>query len=80
MAEYINIKDVKNLIEVGIEDSWELDYISERLKNIDKADVIERSKINKAIEEMNNLEEGLIMECDEMRDYCVEILKRNIGE
>ena len=42
------------------------------------ADVIERSKINKAIEEMNSIE--LVMDCDEMRDYCIEILKRNIGD
>lgn len=37
-----------------------------------------RSKIDKAIKEMESIE--LVMFCDEMRDYCVEILKRNIGE
>lgn len=36
------------------------------------------TKIDKAIEEMNNIE--LVMSCEEMRDYCVEILKRNIGK
>ena len=34
-----------------------------------------RSKIDKAIDEMNSIELGLVMDCDDMRDYCVEILK-----
>ena len=41
---------------------------------------MERSKIDKAIEEMESIEDGLVMSCEEMRDYCVEILKRNIEE
>ena len=45
---------------------------------IPSVEAVERSKIDKAIEEMNNI--GLVMSCDEMRDYCVEILKRNIEE
>ena len=49
-----------------------------QVMQIPTADVIERSKIDKAIEEMESIE--LVMFCDEMRDYCVEILKRNIGE
>ena len=43
-------------------------------------DVIEKEKIDNAIKEMNSMPLGLVMNCDEMRDYCVEILKRNIGE
>lgn len=49
-----------------------------QVMQIPTADVIERSKIDKAIKEMESIE--LVMFCDEMRDYCVEILKRNIGE
>lgn len=52
----------------------------EYIKNLSTANVVEQEKIDKAIEEMNSMELGLIMECGEMRDYCVEILKRNIGE
>ena len=37
-----------------------------------------RLNVAKAIKEMENIE--LVMFCDEMRDYCVEILQRNIGE
>lgn len=113
MAQYVDVKDVEKLIKHAIEDSWELDYTLEKLKEINKADVIERyeyeylkkenrelaikydnamnmvineqenvtrlrAKIDKAIAEMESIE--LVMFCDEMRDYCVDILKRNIGE
>lgn len=47
MAEYIDVKDVEKLIEYAIEDSWELDYTLEKLKEINKADVIERSEYEK---------------------------------
>ena len=47
-------------------------------KYVQTVEAVELSKINKAIKEMNNID--LVMSCEEMRDYCVEILKRNIEE
>ncbi len=55
MAEYIDVKNVKSLIEVAIEDSWELDYTLDRLEQIKTSDVIERSKVKKAREEIENI-------------------------
>lgn len=81
MAEYIDrkkyMKDKYNCDLIQI-DNVELVPLCQIIDKLEQS--IERSKVDKAIEEMNSLEEGLIMECDEMRDYCVEILKRNIGE
>lgn len=85
MADYIDRENVKNLIEVATEDSWELDYTLDRLKEVNSTDVIERSKIDKAIEEINNAE----VEVDFMNEHAsafnsglfkaLEILKSNIG-
>lgn len=90
MAEYINIKDVEELIEDAIEDSWELDYTLERLKEINPADVIERSKIDKAIEvfrkEIEKNHVNVIDYADGewiVKDFvygAIERFKRNIGE
>jgi hypothetical protein len=48
------------------------------------ADVIERSKVNEAIEEMERYSIGAdyegAKEISKAIDKCVEILKRNIGE
>ena len=58
MAEYIDRENVKNLIEVAIEDSWELDYTLDRLKEVNSADVIERveyEKLKKENEELKNI-------------------------
>lgn len=55
MAEYINIKDVEGLIRYAIEDSWELDYTLERLKEVNPANVIERTKIDDIKAEINKL-------------------------
>lgn len=58
MAEYIERENVKNLIEVAIEDSWELDYTLDRLKEVNSADVIERveyEKLKKENEELKNI-------------------------
>lgn len=52
----------------------------ERTKIISDLESYEKlqTNIKKATEEMASIE--LIMSCEEMRDYCIEILKRNIGE
>jgi len=75
MAEYINKQKYR--------EEWLKFKTFEPMKCLDSipiADVIERAKIDNAIKEMNSMPLGLVMDCDEMRDYCVEILKRNIGE
>lgn len=81
MAEYINKEEVLSYSKSYNTDGWDsytpLVVDVEDIEEIPPADVVERSKIDKAIEEMNNIK--LVMDCDEMRDYCVEILKRNIG-
>ncbi len=48
-----------------------------QVMQIPKADVIEREKIDKAIEEMQSIQ--LVMFCDEMQDLCIEILKKHVG-
>lgn len=71
MAEYINIKDVEELIEDAIEDSWELDYTLERLKEINPANVIERSeyeKIQKQVKALQNRCKALTEEI--MCEFC----------
>lgn len=83
MADYIDREPIiKNCIKWG--ENAPNQYIRDRnedmikiLQNEPTADVVERSKIDKAIEEMESIE--AVMFCDEMRDLCVEILKRNIG-
>lgn len=81
MAEYIDrkkyMKDKYNCDLIQI-DNVELVPLYQIIDRLEQS--IERSKINEAIKEMNSMEVGLVMECDEMRDYCVDILKRNIGE
>ena len=53
---------------------------NERAKIISDLESYEdlRSKIHKAIVEMESID--TVMFCEEMRDLCVEIIKRNIGE
>lgn len=81
MAEYIDRQDLDFLndfcIDSGKYVGLKLDDVFDELAT---TDVIEREKVNKAIEEMESIEDGLVMECDEMRDYCVDILKRHLEE
>lgn len=53
---------------------------NERAKIISDLESYEKLKTNikKSIKEMSSIQ--LVMDCDEMRDYCIEVLKRNIGE
>lgn len=79
MARYIDLDKAEFLkVEDNKEFNHGVDYCINKLLEIEPANVIERSKIDKAIEEMESIE--LVMFCEEMRDYCVEILKRNIEE
>lgn len=81
MAEYIDrkkyMKDKYNCDLIHIE-SLELVPLYQIIDRLEQS--IEISKIDNAIKEMESMPLGLVMDCDEMRDYCVDILKRNIGE
>lgn len=86
MAKYLNIKDVKSLIEVAIEDNWELDYTLERLEEINPADVVERYKTNKVINQLtSSMNKHLSSDGTPIDEYAycylnaLEILEENIG-
>ena len=98
MAEYIDREKVLIEMDCGIragnyEEGFEnyqhvncMDDCLDVVRYADSADVVERSKIDKAIEEINN-EIELNIDCDGIPTeyaYCyqnaLEILKRNIGE
>ncbi len=90
MAEYIEKEhfDTRVRLAVGMaEGDFTKDFTDgvlftlELLKTEKTADVVEREKINKAIEEMENLETTILGETyeDGVAD-CLEILKKNIGE
>jgi len=90
MAEYIDKIQAMNIIASGKNDNayfgttskdWE---VIDFLKSVPTADVVEREKINKAIEELKT-EKGEIAwlfddDWDDGLELILEILKRNIGE
>lgn len=47
---------------------------------IPTADVVEREKIDKAIEEIENINQLAQYTRGDIKRMCIEILKRNIGE
>ena len=57
-----------------------IDEIEDIMSDISTADVIEREKIDKAIEVISNIEQLAQYTCGDIKRMCVEILKRNIGE
>lgn len=80
MAEYVDIEEVKkdHQMFLGYLDQDMINRLNLTLEqNVQRADVVERSKVDTAITEMESI--TLVMSCEEMRDLCVEILKRNIG-
>lgn len=80
MAEYIDIARIDDWNDLLIIDDNGYAISVYDVGELPRANVVEREKIDTAIEEMNSIGLGVVMDCDEMRDYCVEILKRNIGE
>jgi hypothetical protein len=93
MAEYIDREELVRELECGIragnyEDGYEkymhindMDDCVDTVKYFDKVDVVEREKIDKAIEEMTKLLASTNNIALENRTYdCIEILKRNIGD
>ena len=86
MAEYIDreklIKDLKESAKHQADSIREESLLlKDRLlvREQPTADVVERSKIDKAIEEMINQEDLDGIDRQIVR-HCIEILKRNIGE
>lgn len=93
MAEYIDRVEAMNIIAGGKNDKayfgttnkdWE---VIDFLKDVPTADVIERSKIDKAIEEIEKIDlivhDGInhyYKDGEEVIAEVLEILKRNIGE
>lgn len=86
MAEYIDRTELEPDTEWSEYEDGFVSYSRSQIQGMPKADVIERSKIDKAIEEINNAE----VEVDFMNEHssgfnsglskALEILKRNIGE
>ena len=77
MAEYIDR-------ELTIKEWYKNSRLSKSARKIFQeiptADVIERSKIDKAIEEIMDMGFGIQAESWEVRDEIIKVLKRNIGE
>ena len=87
MAEYIDREELECDTEWSDYFDNYVSYSKLQIENAPTADVVERSKIDKAIEEMekaekeaneNNCFKSFTM-ASIYRD-CIEILKRNIGE
>ncbi len=78
MAEYINKSEVNGLLKLG----WSGDAIVTAITNggISSVNVVERSKIDKAIKEMESIPLYAAYTRGDIRQMCIDILKRNIGE
>lgn len=78
MARYIDADTASKYMPYSCADVWHM------LSNIPPADVIEREKINKAIEEMDKLASFKIMAISFDQSLavrmCIKILKGIIGE
>ena len=88
MAEYINRAEL-SVTPIDITDlptdKCLMVYLAEDVDSLPTADVVERSKIDKAIEEIKkrdfSIEPFIIGVCLKIyRDEVLEIFKRNIGE
>lgn len=87
MAEYIDKEDLKFLeipiapVLQGEQVHYEQGFLKEWLESIPTADVIERSKIDKAIEEMERyIADTSYFYTSEGVKLALKIIKRNIGE
>jgi hypothetical protein len=56
------------------------DAIPYLTKYIPSVEAVEREKIDKAIEEMENISQSAHLTRGDIKRMCIEILKRNIGE
>lgn len=86
MSRLINTRDLHNVVmkrktEYGRLATWVDDIVEKMVMETGTADAVERSKIDKAISEMENLESHVLGEIyeDGVSD-CINILKRSIGE
>ena len=85
MKEYIDREEFLkrlNILYNGLDNLEKLLYSSPLIELVDipKADVIEREKINKAINEMGKLaSQSISLDQKDAIDMCIKILKRNIA-
>jgi len=86
MAEYIDRNEVLNYRETVITDDYSgnetLEVVSvEEILGLTPADVIERKKIDKAIEEIES-QQKFNIECDGESDLgiAIQIIKKHLGE
>lgn len=83
MAEYIDKKylDRKFQIDMMALRGGTIFDTKEIIDSLPTADVIERAKIDKAIEEMDSIDLNEYADNTyQLVNKCIEILKRNIGE
>ena len=78
MAKYIDVPNLILFLKCGEYESSE--DIIKFVENNVTTDVIERSKIDKAIEEISNIEQLAEYTCGDIKRMCIEIIKRNIKE
>ena len=91
MADYINRDKVLVELECGIragnyEKGYEkymhinsMDDCFDTVKYFDTADVVEREKIDKAIEEIENINQLAQYTRGDIKRMCIEIIRRNVG-
>lgn len=87
MAEYID-KDkfmviLANIAKIKAKSEAQKSLMGRCMFCLDKMsaeDVIERSKIDKAIEEMENISQSAHLTRGDIKRMCIDILKRNVGE
>lgn len=87
MAEYIDRTELEPDTEWSEYEDGFVSYSRSQIQGMPKADVIERSKIDKAIEEIEKIDlivhDGInhyYKDGEEVIAEVLEILKRNIGE
>jgi len=87
MAEYIDRTQLEPDTEWSDYDDGFVSYSQSQIRSMPKADVVERSKVDKAIEEIEKIDlivhDGInhyYKDGEEVITEVLEILKRNIGE
>ena len=84
MAEYMDIARIDDWNDLSIiDDDGNATYVYD-VSELPRADVVEREKIDKAIEEMEKFKEDVASTNDLYAQscvrHCIVTLKRNIGE
>ena len=84
MAEYIDRTELETDTEWSEYEDGFVSYSQSQIQGMPKADVIERSKIDKALKEMDDLASHKVhpisFDQSVAIDMCIAIIKRNIRE